>query len=172
MSDNIEEKYKMLDIYINQLRQSVAVIIEDTDEHNKYLNYFRTNLTKQQQIIYIDFKKIHNARDLSEQLLEQYIKLFDSNMDIILDEDDYRSVDYILEFITKVEETEENIVIWMDNFTDILLLDEDWLFGLLRGVFQHHEHIVHVFTSSSKDRVNQIFYNINNPFFRFARIIQ
>ncbi|WP_304545988.1 hypothetical protein [Sulfurimonas microaerophilic] len=171
MSFALEKKCKELDFYIENCRQSI-VLIEDNIDNNKFLNEYKTKLNIKEKVIYIDFKNIHNARDLAKQLLEQYKQLFDNTLDVKLPKDDYYAVSEALEFITKTEDKQENIVIWMDNFTDILLLQErDWLFGLLRGEFQHHQNIVHVFTSDSKVKINKIFINQDNPFFRFARIV-
>jgi hypothetical protein len=171
MLSNLEKERKKLDIYIIDCRQSI-VLVKDDIYNSIFLNEYISDLSRKEKIVYIDFKNIHSAQELAQQLLEQYIQLFNKAYSFKFPQDTYYAVSNVLELFTKEEEVEENIVIWMDNFTDILSLQEhDWLFGPLRSSFQHHQNIVHVFTSDSREKVNSIFMNSNNPFFRFARIV-
>jgi hypothetical protein len=164
------DSQELLDKYIIDFRQSIVLVKDNTNTEN-YFDKYRATLKIKEKIVYLDFKNISCVKELIEQLLEQYTKFIANDIEVTLPEDDYRALDYTLELFSSVDKIDKNIVIWMENFTDILLLNEDWLFGLLRGTFEHHENIVHVFTSDSKDKVNSIFYNGDNPFFRFARIL-
>ena len=162
----------LLDSYIVDFRQSI-VLLQDNIDNNVLLKNYRLELAMKERVAYIDFRKIRNAKDLAEHLLEQYKQFFNNATDFKLSQDDHYAVADVLDLFTKVDNKHENIVVWMDNFTNILSLQEHgWLFGLLRGTFQHHQNIAYVFTSDSKEKVNKIFMNHDNPFLKFARIIQ
>lgn len=148
-------KQELLDKYIIDFRQSIVLVKNNTDTEN-YFNKYRATLKIKEKVVYLNFRNISCVRELIEQSLAHYRELIDIDMTLL--KDDYRALDYTLELFSNVDKIDKNIVIWMENFTDILLLDEDWLFRLLIGTFQHHENIVHVFTSGSKDKVNSIFY--------------
>lgn len=169
MPFDTEQGYKKLDTYIIDFRQSI-VLIKDEKNNDKFYSDYRNALSKKEKIIYVDLRNINSAKKLAEQLLEQYKYTINEKLEIALPEDGYRALDSILELFIKAEEIDKNIVIWMENFTDLLAFKEDWIFELLRGVFQHHDNIVHVFTSDNKNDINTIFYNSDNPFFRFAHI--
>jgi len=168
----IEVENKITAIDINIINKQSVVVIEDDIVDNRLLNNYRMNLRKKEKVIYINFKYIHIPHDLANALLEQYRAIIDNDVQLELSQESYDAVADVLHLFSLQNNIGKNIVVWLDNFTDILSLKEnDWLFGLLRGEFQHHQNIVYVFTSNSKSRVNEIFMNHDNPFFKFARIV-
>ncbi|WP_373072121.1 hypothetical protein [Sulfurimonas sp.] len=169
MSLEHDKKYKKLYNYIYKFKQSVALVEDDITTN--LLDDLKKDLQSKTIFVYIDFKNIHSTRELATKLIEQYKLHIDNNIDIKLSSDDYTALDYILELFEQAETIHENITIWMDSFTNVLTMEEDWLFGLLRGHFQQNQYTVYIFTSDSKDKINSVFYDKENPFFRFARII-
>jgi len=166
-----EKKDRNLNIYIKQTRQSLVLLAQSKDDF-KLFGQFRDKLRADEKVLYLDFANIHSAREFAQELLTQYKQLIDTDIDLELSCDDYLALSDLLKLLDKAQKQDKSIVVWFENFTNILSLDEsDWLFGLLRGELQHFQNIVCVFTSDSKEKINAIFMNRDNPFFRFARII-
>ncbi|MDD3591279.1 MAG: hypothetical protein PHO65_01400 [Sulfurovum sp.] len=168
MKESLEKKWKKLDIYINDFGQGIAINAEGTQEQIRFIHDFREYLGSRQQVAYIDFAKITDAKRLAIEFIEQYELLSGMTLDYDMSEEDYRLLDLAIKYFSE-EMDAERVVIWLDNFTEILKMKEsEWLFGMLRGYFQHQQNITHVFTSDNKDALNQIFLDYKNPFFRFA----
>ena len=168
MKESLEKKWKKLDIYINDFGQSIAISTEGTQEQIRFIHDFRKYLGSNQKVAYIDFAKITDAKRLAIEFIEQYELLSGMTLDYDMSEEDYCLLDLVLKHFSENMDS-EGVIIWLDNFTEILKMEEsEWLFGMLRGYFQHQQNITHVFTSDNKDALNQIFSDYKNPFFRFA----
>lgn len=171
MKIDIEKKWRELDIYLNEFRQSVIILYEDTREQKKFIHDFKTYLQTKQKIAYIDFSETSDAKSLALQFIQQYILLFGKTPEYDVMDEDYRLLDFSLKLFSHISNSEE-IVFWLDNFTEITNMKEaDWLCGALRGTFQHQENIVHVFTATDKNAANEIFADYDKPFFHFAKFI-
>lgn len=168
MKELLEKKWNELDIYINEFGQGIAISTEGTQEQIQFIHDFREYLVAKQQVVCIDFAKLTDAKRLAIEFIEQYEFLSGTMLEYDMSEEDYRLLDLALKHFSENMDT-ERVVIWLDNFTEILKMEESvWLFGMLRGYFQHQQNITHVFTSDNKDALNQIFSNYKNPFFHFV----
>lgn len=167
-TEALARQWKKLDIYINELRQGMVLVKKGTPEHIKFINEFREYLASRQKVIYLDFAKLTDVRDIAVELMAQYKHLFGEIPEHDLPDEDYRLLDFSLTLFSNPKSAGE-AVMWLDNFTEILKMKEaDHLFGMLRGTFQHQDNIVHVFTSDDKDALGHIFSTYENPFFRFG----
>jgi hypothetical protein len=63
-----------------------------------------------------------------------------------------------------------NIVVAIDEFQDIVFLDEKIL-DPLRSVLQQHRNVTYLFAGSIESIMNRIFTDKSSPFFHFAQII-
>jgi uncharacterized protein len=79
------------------------------------------------------------------------------------------SLNYIDKFATKHN---KNICFAFDEFGDINKLDGEEIVKLFRGIIQHQENSVFIFTGSYESVMDQLFVTNKSPFFRMVRIIE
>ncbi len=61
------------------------------------------------------------------------------------------------------------LVVFFDEFQEITNLDGVRLEKLMRASFQHHKFSTYVFMGSKRHIIEQMFENVNEPFYRFAK---
>ncbi|HHD81374.1 MAG TPA: hypothetical protein ENK99_07305 [Campylobacterales bacterium] len=180
----MEKKWKELDILINEFGQGTVIVkVHKNKGEQQFIEAFREHLSKSHKVIYIDFAKVSNMRDLAKMILAQAHLLFEDCIDEELNnsmrfwerEDAYRFLDEVLKVPQMIIENSQlsRIVFWSENYTEVLKLEEsDAICAMMRSVFQMQQGVVHLFTSDSLDQTNKIFMDYRKPFFRFARIIK
>lgn len=63
----------------------------------------------------------------------------------------------------------KRLVVVFDEFQEIMSLDGIRLEKLMRASFQHHKLATYIFMGSKKHIIEQMFENVNGPFYRFAK---
>jgi AAA+ ATPase superfamily predicted ATPase len=63
----------------------------------------------------------------------------------------------------------KRLVVVFDEFQEIISLDGVRLEKLMRASFQHHKLVTYIFMGSKRHIIEQMFENVNGPFYRFAK---
>lgn len=63
----------------------------------------------------------------------------------------------------------KRLVVVFDEFQEIMELDGVRLEKLMRASFQHHKSVTYVFMGSKRHIIEQMFENLNAPFYKFAK---
>ena len=168
MNNNYQKKWRQLDIYLTDLHQGIVLIGDDSNEHHKFIDDYRTYFTLKQKMVYINFNQITDIKSLSECFLEQYAVLFESAPKYYDPENELGFLDFSVHLFSNTND-EEYTFIWLDNFTEVRHWETaDYVYKILRGTFQHQQNVVHIFTSHNMVEVANIFSDSDNPFYRFA----
>jgi hypothetical protein len=81
-----------------------------------------------------------------------------------------KSLPEILEAPEKLAQAKnKHLVVVFDEFQEIKKLDGDRLEKLMRTSFQHHKLATYVFMGSKRHMIEQMFENLNRPFYKFAK---
>ncbi len=180
----LEKKWKELDILIREFGQGTVIVkVHKNKEEQQFIEAFREHLSKSYKVLYVDFAKVSNMRDIAKMILAQVHLLFEDCIDKELNdslrfweqEDAYRFLDVVLKVPQMIIENSQlsRIVFWSENYTEVLKLEEsDAICAMMRSIFQMQQDVVHLFTSDSLDQTNKIFMDYHKPFFRFARILK
>lgn len=180
----LEKKWKELDILVREFWQGTVIVkVHKNKEEQQFIEAFREYLSNSYKVIYIDFAKVSNMRDIAKMILAQLDLLFGDYTDEELNdslrfweqEDDYRFLDAVLKVPQKIVENSQlsRIVFWSENYTEVLKLEEsDAICAMMRSIFQMQQDVVHLFSSDSLDQTNKIFMDYHKPFFHFARILK
>lgn len=180
----MEKKWRELDILIREFGQGTVIVkVHKNKEEQQFIEAFRQHLSRSHKVLYINFAKVNNMRDIAKMILAQVHLLFEDCIDKELDdslmfweqEDDHRFLDAVLKAPQMIIENSQlsTIVFWSENYTEVLKLEEsDAICAMMRSVFQMQQDVVHLFTSDSLDQANKIFMDYHKPFFRFVRILK
>jgi len=180
----LEKKWRELDILIREFGQGTVIVkVHKNKEEQQFIEAFREHLSKSHKVLYIDFAKVSNIRDIAEKILAQIHILFEYSIDEELNEslkfweqeDDHRFLDAVLKVPQEIAEKVQmgNIIFWNENYTEVLNLEEsNVICDFMRSIFQMQQDVVHIFTSDSLEQTKKIFMDIEKPFFRFARILK
>ena len=89
-------------------------------------------------------------------------------------QDEYSFLDHVLKTLKKISEEEsESIVLWLENFTEVLRLEDPRsICGMMRSHYQHQSNVTYIFTSNSIEDINAIFNDYEQPFYHAARILK
>lgn len=101
----MEKKWRELDILIREFGQGTVIVkSHKSKEEQQFIEAFREHLNKSHKVLYIDFAKVHNMRDIAKHILVQIRLLFEDSIDEELNEslrfweqeDDHRFFDAVL----------------------------------------------------------------------------
>lgn len=182
MNDKIKKLSQELDILIHEFRQSVVIVDSKERDNLVFIEQYRDELISEKKTLYIDFKTIHNVYDIAEKLSQQYSSIFEKTLsegdqetiNLYKAAEEYDFLNYILDILKELsEKSTEPIIFWLENFTEVLKLEDSLrLCNLMRGHYQHQENVTYIFTSNNIENVNAIFNDYSKPFFRSTRIIK
>lgn len=180
----MEKKWRELDTLIREFGQDTVIVkVHKSKEGQQFIEAYREHLSKSNKVLYIDFSKVNNMRDIAKMILSQVHLLLEDCIDKELNdslrfweqEDDHRFLDAVLKAPQMIIENSQlsRIVFWSENYTEVLKFEEsDAICAMMRSVFQMQQDVTFVFASDKIDLVNAIFMDRNKPFFRFARIVK
>jgi len=180
----LEKKWRELDILIREFGQGTVIVkVHKSKEEEQFIKAFREHLSKSHKVLYINFAKVSNMRDIAKIILSQIHLLFEDFIDKELSdslgfweqEDDHWFLDAVLKAPQTIVKDSHlsRIVFWSENYTEVLKLEEsDVICAMMRSIFQMQQDVVHIFTSDSSKQTNKIFMDYEKPFFHFAGILK
>jgi len=80
-----------------------------------------------------------------------------------------KTLDFIEQYAIKKD---INIIIFFDEFQDIVNFDDKNILNSLRATVQLHKNITYIFAGSVEKIMNNIFIDNNSSFYKFCRIIE
>lgn len=168
MINNYQKKLRQLDIYLTDLHQGIILIGNDSQIHHEFIEDYRTYFALNKRMVYINFNQITDIKSLAKCFLEQYSLLFGSSPKYYDPSNELDLLDFSVQLFSNSDD-EEYTFIWLDNFTEVRHWEKaDYVYKILRGIFQHQQNVVHIFTSYDIGEVANIFSNYDNPFYHFA----
>lgn len=173
---------KELDILIHDCGQSTVIVDSLKRDERVTIEQYREGLLSTEKMLYIDFKTVHNMHDIAKKLSQQYPDIFEQMFSESIKEtiNFYKTqkedcfLDKILDILKELsEEYDEPVILWLENFTEVLKLEDSRrICNLMRGHYQHQEKVIYIFTSNSIEDVNAMFNDYSKPFYHSARILK